>query len=91
MEERKPWCEECGSLGVRHRKVCSQYVPIGGVKSYVPETPNDVVEEEKPNKEWRVYNPNGGSLIRTYDERKLGKEAKRLAYGFAEKNNYRVV
>lgn len=89
MEEKKLWCTLCGSLGVRHKRGCVLLAkPVEKPAETVPvETP----EEEMKECEYRVYNPNGGGLIRSYSTKKFGKDARDLAYGFAAKNNYRVI
>lgn len=98
MEEKKLWCVLCGSLGVRHKKGCVMLAkPTEKVDEPTPgseakaqamvETP----EEEVKDCDYRVYNPNGGALIRSYSTKKFGKEARKLAYQFAEKNNYKVI
>lgn len=82
MEEKKLWCEECGSKGVRHKNGCPKIAQL-------EETPTVVEPEYKT--EYEVINPIGFSTVRVYSESVHGENAKELAKMFAKKNNYIVL
>lgn len=80
MEEKKLWCELCGSKGVRHKNGCSVLEP-------------QVIAEPRSIKvlfktEYSVYNEE--SLVRVYSEEVHGQGARELAREFAKKNNYLI-